>query len=161
MKLEPFIYIWDKGSKVKISGGTTLTDDVDRADMYLPAWLFVVGLFLIGFGGILLTVAIAVQLPFFLGLLAVVLALLGMAAVMCWKNQTIRMLNQDCFEYSTFLGKKTVYRFSDIKELRKNTDSMTLFVADGKVHIESIAIVTDRLVERINRELTDSQWQLA
>ena len=30
---------------------------------------------------------------------------------------------------------------------------MTLFVAEGKVHIESIAIVTDRLSDRINKQL--------
>lgn len=160
MKVKPFVQIRRRRFGIRISAGTTLVDDEDRADMYLPAWLFGFGLLLLAFGGILLAVSVAVQLPAFLSALAAVLALLGVAAVMCWKNQTIRMLDDDCFEYSTFLGKKTVYRFSDIKELRKNTDSMTLFVADGKVHIESIAIVTDRLAERINRELTDSQWQL-
>jgi len=30
---------------------------------------------------------------------------------------------------------------------------MTLFVADGKVHIESCAIVTERLTKRINEQL--------
>ena len=37
---------------------------------------------------------------------------------------------------------------------------MTLFVADGKVHIESVAVITDRLAKRVNQELTDSQWLL-
>ena len=161
MKLKPFVQIRRRRFGIKISAGTTLVDDVDRADMYLPAWFFGLGLLLFAFGGILTAVSIAVQLPFFLSLLAAVLALLGVAVIMYWKNQTIRMLDNDCFEYTTFLGKKTVYRFADIKELKKNTDSMTLLVADGKVHIEACAIVTDRLVERINRELTDSQWLLA
>ena len=78
-----------------------------------------------------------------------------MAAILCWKNQTIRILPNDAFEYSTFLGNKTVYRFSEIKGIRINLDSATLLVADGKVHIESIAIVTDRLEKRINNRLEE------
>ena len=161
MKLKPFVQIKRRRFGIKISAGMTLVDDVDRADMYLPAWFLTVGLFLLAFGGILTAVSIAVQLPFFLSLFAAVLALSGVAVILYWKNQTIRMLSDDCFDYNTFLGKKTVYRFADIKELKKNGDSLTLLVADGKVHIESCAIITDRLVVRINRELTDSQWLLA
>lgn len=81
------------------------------------------------------------------------LAALGVAAFLCWRNQTIKMLSDDYFEYTTFLGKKTVYRFSDIKWIRKNNDSMTLFVADRKVHIEASAKMIARLIDRINRQL--------
>ena len=37
--------------------------------------------------------------------------------------------------------------------MRRNSDSMTLFVGEGKVHIESCAILSDRLVDRINKQL--------
>ena len=149
MKLKPFIHI----RPGKISFGTTLVDDEPRADMFLPAWLFVMGLLLCIFGTIVGIVFAVLQISTLMIALAAVMVLLGVAAFLCWKNQTIRMLPNDAFEYSTFLGKKTIYRFGDIKGLKKNTDSMTLFVADGKVDIESIAIVTDRLSDRINKQL--------
>ena len=149
MKLKPFVHI----RPGKISFGTTLVDDEPRADMFLPAWLFVMGLLLCIFGTIVGIVFAVLQISTLMIALAAVMVLLGVAAFLCWKNQTIRMLPNDAFEYSTFLGKKTIYRFGDIKGLKKNTDSMTLFVADGKVHIESIAIVTDRLSDRINKQL--------
>ena len=151
MKLKPFVHI----RPGKISFGTTLVDDEPRADMFLPAWLFVMGLLLCVFGTIVGIVFAVLQISTLMIALAAVMVLLGVAAILCWKNQTIRMLPNDTFEYSTFLGNKIIYRFSDIKGLKKNTDSMTLFVAEGKVHIESIAILTDRLSDRINKQLEE------
>ena len=151
MKLKPFVHI----RPGKISFGTTLVDDKPRADMFLPAWLFVMGLLLSMFGAIVGIVFAVLQISTLMIALAAVMVLLGVAAILCWKNQTIRMLPNDTFEYSTFLGNKIIYRFSDIKGLKKNTDSMTLFVAEGKVHIESIAILTDRLSDRINKQLEE------
>lgn len=149
MKLKPFVHM----RPGKFSFGTTLVDDEPRADMFLPAWLFVMGLLLSMFGAIVGIVFAVLQISTLIIVLAAGMSLLGVAAILCWKNQTIRMLPNDTFEYSTFLGNKIIYRFSDIKGLKKNTDSMTLFVAEGKVHIESIAIVTDRLSDRINKQL--------
>ena len=151
MKLKPFVHI----RPGKISFGTTLVDDEPRADMFLPAWLFVMGLLLCIFGTIVGIVFAVLQISTLIIVLAAGMSLLGVAAILCWKNQTIRMLPNDTFEYSTFLGNKIIYRFSDIKGLKKNTDSMTLFVAEGKVHIESIAILTDRLSDRINKQLEE------
>ena len=139
----------------KISFGTTLVDDEPRADMFLPAWLLAMGLLLSMFGAIVGIVFAVLQISTLIIVLAAGMSLLGVAAILCWKNQTIRMLPNDTFEYSTFLGNKIIYRFSDIKGLKKNTDSMTLFVAEGKVHIESIAILTDRLSDRINKQLEE------
>ena len=156
MKLKPFIHM----RSGKISFGTTLVDDEPRADMFLPAWMFTMGLLFVIFGVILGTVLIVLQISIILVILAAILVLFGVAALMCWKNQTIRMLPNDTFEYSTFLGNKIIYRFSDIKGLKKNTDSMTLLVADGKIHIESIAIVTDRLSDRINKQLEEQDGNM-
>jgi len=151
MKLKPFVHM----RPGKFSFGTTLVDDEPRADMFLPAWLFVMGLLLSMFGAIVGIVFAVLQISTLIIVLAAGMSLLGVAAILCWKNQTIRMLPNDTFEYSTFLGNKIIYRFSDIKGLKKNTDSMTLFVAEGKVHIESIAILTDRLSDRINKQLEE------
>lgn len=149
MKLKRFVH----KRPGRISFGTTLVDDEPRADMFLPAWLLVMGLLLSVFGAIAGIVFAVLQISTLVIVLSAVMVLLGVAALLCWKNQTIRMLSNDTFEHSTLWGNKTVYRFSDIKGLKKSTDSMTLFVADGKVHIESIAIVTDRLSDRINKQL--------
>ena len=78
---------------------------------------------------------------------------LGIAALLCWKNQSIHVLSDEVFTYTTMFGKTKTYRFRDIQGLRKNQDSLTLFVAGEKVHIESMAILSERLVMRINREL--------
>ena len=151
MKLKPFVHT----RPGKISFGTTIVDDEPRADMFLPAWMFAMGLTLLMLGLIVEIVAVVLQISILLTVLAVMVVLLGVAALLCWKNQTIRMLPNDTFEYSTFLGNKTIYRFCEIKRIRINSDSATLFVADGKVHIESIAIVTDRLENRINKQLEE------
>ena len=50
-------------------------------------------------------------------------------------------------------GNTRTYAFSDIQGLRRNQDSLTLFVAGEKVHIESMAIISDRLILAINRAL--------
>ena len=116
MKLKPFVHMIRPG---KISFGTTLVDDEPRADMFLPAWLFVMGLLLCIFGTIVGIVFAVLQISTLMIALAVVMVLLGVAAFLCWKNQTIRMLPNDTFEYSTFLGNKIIYRFSDIKGLKR------------------------------------------
>lgn len=149
MKLKPFVHM----RTGKFSFGTTLVDEEPRADMFLPAWWFVMGLLSCMFGAIVGIVFAVLQISALMTVLAAVMVFLGVAVLLCWKNKTIRMLPNDTFEYSTFWGKKSIYRFNDIKGLKKNTDSVTLLVADGKVHIESIAIVTARLSNRINKQL--------
>lgn len=136
--------------------GREYADDEPRADMYLPLWLlaFAVALFVLG-AGLGIFAAVAGSVAAVIG--AVCSLVLGVVALLCWKNQTIQVLPNDSFEYTTFLGNKKVYRFDQIKGLRRNQDSMTLFVGDGKVHIEFSAILTERLVQRINQALTNRQ----
>ena len=144
------------GSSVKpgrISGGTYLVDDKMRADMFLPVWLLGLGILLVMFGGIFGIVMTALGLAGPMIILFVALIALGIGAILCWKNQTIRMLANDSFEYSTFLGNKRVYRFGEIRGFRKNNDSFTLYVGDGKVHIDACAIMSEKLEDRINRQL--------
>ena len=86
---------------------------------------------------------------------AVVLLVLAVTCFLCWKNQKIRVLSDEEFEYSIFLGRKKVYAFSDITGLVRNRDSMTLLMGGEKVHMESMAILSERLVERINRRLEE------
>ena len=146
MKIRLLVWIGELLLGEKFSG------DGHRADMFLPIWLLAFSIVLLVAGAVAGIYA-AIKLSLIALVAAVALAALGVAALLCWRNQTIRMLSDDYFEYTTFLGKKTVYRFSDIKGLKKNNDSMTLFVADRKVHIEACAKTTVRLLDRINRQL--------
>lgn len=128
------------------------TGDEPRADMCLPDWILAFGMVLVA-GGV--AVGIYGVLKATVGaLVAGVIALvLGIAAILCWRNQTIRITSETTFEYTTFLGKTYEYKFSQIRGLRQNHDSMTMFVGDGKVHIESSAYISQRLADKINERL--------
>ena len=132
--------------------GVTYSEESPRADMYLPERLLAMGLIFLAGGS-----ACAVYAVFRFAVWAVACAVLGIifgiAALLCWKNQSIHIISDEQFTYTTMFGNTRTYSFSDIQHLHKNADSMTLFVANDKVHIESMAILTDRLVNRINREL--------
>ena len=78
----------------------------------------------------------------------------GIAAALCWKNQKIRILDEETFVYTTMFGRKKIYRFEDIIALKRNRDSFTLIMKGGKVHIESTAILSDRLIEKIGGAFT-------
>ncbi len=127
-------------------------EDKPRADMFLPRKLQVFSVVLMVIG-IILGVYAILNFTLWAVIISPLCLILGIAAFLCWRNQKITVLSEETFEYSTFLGKKTVYRFDEIKMIRKNSDSMTMFVGDGKVHIESAAVMTKALTERINKQL--------
>ena len=130
-------------------------EEAEKADMHLPVKIAAFGLALILGAAVCATLFIIKNEIVFLvfGIFC-----LGFApfTFLCYKNQRIYVLSDEEFEYSTMFGKKTVYKFADIKSLRANQDSMTLFVHDGelhKVHIESSAILSERLMNLINAKL--------
>ena len=127
-----------------------------RADMFLPNWLMGFGVFLDVAALACFIIAFATQVW---GLIIgfVILGLLGIAAWLCWKNQAIKIIDESKFEYTTFLGNKTIYYFSEIKKLRVNQDSFTLFVGNGKVHIEFIANISQRFMDKINEMLEKNE----
>ncbi|MBR2888879.1 MAG: hypothetical protein IKC09_01225 [Oscillospiraceae bacterium] len=128
------------------------TGDEPRADMYLPDRMLGMAIIflLIGIG---LAVAACFTLNPYMILGAVVMIPVGIAALLCWKNQKINMVTSGTFEYTTFLGNTKTYRFADITGLRRNQDSLTLFVGKEKIHIESMAVLSDRLIAAINNAL--------
>lgn len=133
--------------------GSSTSDD-NPADMYLPTWLLAFGIVLLAIGTAL---CILFAASIFTSIGALVFGILclggGVLAYLCWKNQKIRILSDEEFEYTTFLGSKRNYYFKDIIGLKQNQDSMTLFVGEGKVHMESCAIISDRLANLINAAL--------
>ncbi len=132
--------------------GTIYKEDEPRADMYLPLKLLAMG-FVIILGAIVLGTVCVFSFQIWALVAAVVCLLIGILAIVCWKNQTIHIISNDKFEYTTFLGNKHTYYFKDITDLRQNQDSITMFIGNKKVHIESMAIMSDRLVQLINSAL--------
>lgn len=122
-----------------------------KKDMYLPKWVCVLGsVFLIG-AAVCLICSFTISVYALLGF--VVCLCIGIAAVLCWKNQWAEMINDHEFIYSTMFGKKTKYRFSAIRNLKQNSDSVTLYFDNGKIHIESCAIISEEFAEKINHAL--------
>ena len=145
MKLKILVKIVEK--ILGMTGG-----DEPRADMYMPERMLAMALvFLAGGTGC------AIFAIFRFVIWAVVFAVLGIGfgifALLNWKNQSIRIISDEQFVYTTIFGTKKTYNFRDIQGLRRNQDSMTLFVANEKVHIESMAVLSDRLVDLINERL--------
>lgn len=132
--------------------GISTTGDAPRADMFLPDKLLAMALVFLAGGS-----ACALFAVFSFATWAIVCAVLGIVlgifALLCWKNQTIHVISDEQFTYTTMFGNTRTYSFSDIQGLQRNSDSLTLLVANDKVHIESMAILSERLAERINKAL--------
>lgn len=132
--------------------GQELPEDRPRADLYLPLWMLALGIGL-NIWGIFMGV-LTVQKFTPAGLLLCVAGIVtGIAAILYWRNQTVEILTPDTFRYTNPLGRKRVYRFADIRGVKRNKDSMTLILTTGKVPIEFMAVVTLDLAERINHQL--------
>ena len=91
--------------------------------------------------------------------LGIIFLFIFIGILLCSKNQRIYIISDEEFVYSTMFGKKKTYRFDQIIALRKNHDSLTLFVGDGKVHIESSAVMSDRLKKLIIQEFQKKENQ--
>lgn len=125
-----------------------------RADMFLPDFLKYFGLFL-DISAAIFLVAMLITKNWILIIGVLICGGLGIAAWLCWKNQTVRIIDDDTFEYTTFLGKTTVYHFSDIKYLRQNQDSFTLILTNGKVHIESMVCISEAFYNKILEAISE------
>ncbi len=117
-----------------------------KEDMHLPARQLGQGIGATG-GGIALAVYGVVTQDFVLPMIfGAVLLVFGIAAVLCWKNQTITMLDDERFVYRTMFGNEHEHRFSDIVNITRRKNDRTLIMRDGsKVFLESSAEMSDRL----------------
>lgn len=120
-------------------------------DMHLPVW--VCGLGIIFLVAAVVCMAIISISPLICITAAVICLCLGISAVLCWRNQWAEVIDDDEFIYSTMFGNKNKYRFSEITDIRQNSDSMTLFLGKNKIHIESCAIISDRFANLVNQAL--------
>lgn len=136
--------------------GDGFMEEQKKADMYLPVRLLAICL-VMSVLGIALAVFAILNVHLWAGMGAIVCIGFGVASFMCWKNQKIFMITDEIFTYRTFLGNDHEYRFSQIQRAVQNQDSITLVLDTGKVHIESMAVLSERLVERIDRELAKTK----
>jgi len=146
MKLKLFVKIFEK------LFGMVSDDEQPRADMFLPDRLLAMALAFLT-GGVVCALIAVFKLEVWAVICAVLGIVLGTFALLCWRNQAIHVLSDEQFTYTTMFGKTNTYNFSDIHGLRRNHDSMTLFVANKKVHIEAMAVISDRLIKRIHKAL--------
>ena len=83
--------------------GATYSEDQPRADMYLPERLLAMALVFLA-GGTVFGVLFLMTRTLWMIFAAVGGLGFGTVALLCWKNQSIRMISDEEFEYTTFLG---------------------------------------------------------
>ena len=123
-------------------------------DMYLPSWVCVLGIVFLVAACVCLVLTFSTSVYSLIGF--VICLAIGAAAVLCWKNQGATMIDDDTFLYTSMFGTDHSYRFSDIRKLKKNADSFTLILENGKVHIENCAILSERFFNAIDSVLERS-----
>ena len=138
--------------------GMTSSDGKPRADMYLPERALAMALVFLA-GGTACGIYAAITHAAAAIVFAVLGLGLGVALLLCWKNQTIRIISEEQFVYKTMFGREHTYNFADIQGLRPNKDSVTLFVAGEKVHMESMAVLSENLVRKLNMALNELNEQ--
>lgn len=127
-------------------------------DVYLPFFVCTFGLCLIA-AGVYLIIAPESEASRTLGYkYAIAISfILGLLAVVWWKNQWIKVINDREFIYSSLFGIRRIYRFDDIIKLKsvssgKGYPYMTIILNNGRVHIEGFAMVSDRFAEAVNKK---------
>lgn len=120
-------------------------------DVYLPVWVCWLGIAFLAAALVCFALAFAISVNWLLGF-AFCLGL-GIAAILCWKNQWVVMTDDHTFIYSTMFGRKTQHHMLELREYKQNSDSLTLILENGKVHIESCAIVSERFANAVDAVL--------
>ena len=83
--------------------GVTYRDGTPRADMYLPERLLAMALILLA-GGTACAIYAVISHAVWAIVCAVLGLVFGLAAVLCWRNQTIHVLSEEQFTYTTMFG---------------------------------------------------------
>ncbi len=120
-------------------------------DMYLPFWVCILGIVFLILACVALVISFTDSIHMLVGVVAG--AGIGVSAILCWKNQSARMIDSNSFVYTTMFGKEICYRFAEIQGIKVTKDSYTLIMATGKVHIEFCAVLSDRFADAINEVL--------
>lgn len=140
---------WRKNG-VRIRVWSTIPEGKPRGDMCLPVMYLTVGILSMIFGVVACILMVAADGPAVLFLVGLLCIPAGIMSILEWRNRTIRMCPKDMFEYSNTFGKKQMYSFSDIKEIRQGLISTKLILADRSIPISSDAIISERFRKRLD-----------
>lgn len=141
--------------KTKKVGGWRLTvwytgpERKPVGDMCMPDSYAALGILAMVFGAVAIIIHFAAYAPFVMALLGLASFFGGIPVLLAWKNRVIRMLPEDRFEYTTAIGRKQVYSFSEISELRKGFCCWKLILGDRTIEIGSDAVVSEKLRSRL------------
>lgn len=130
--------VWSSGPERKQIG-----------DMCMPDPYAAMGIFCMIAGVVVVIITFATEVPFGLAIGGFASFAGGVLMLLAWKNRVIRMLPGDRFEYVNAFGRKQVYSFTDISELRKGFLCWNLILGDRKIQIDSDAVVSERLSRRL------------
>ena len=125
-------------------------------DMCMPDSYAAMGIFGLTAGVVVMIITFATGAPFWMAMVGFASFAGGVLLLLAWKNRVIRMLPGDRFEYVTAFGRKQVYYFSDISELRMGFLCWNLMLGDRTIQIDSDAVVSEKLrscLEARKREL--------
>ncbi|MGN0517125.1 MAG: hypothetical protein ACI4II_00190 [Acutalibacteraceae bacterium] len=118
-------------------------------DMYLPISVLLSGILFIALALVIFPLNLTNIVLCFIVCSASLL--IGIAGVLCWKNQWIEVVNSNAFVYSTMFGKEKLYYFTEIKDLKYKHDCLELVFENSKVKIDYNAVVSKRLSDAISR----------
>ena len=145
---------WSKGGW-RLTVWTTLPEGKQRGDMCKPSFYIVLGVFSIVLGCVGGIVMFAAKAPVWIGLLMLLMIPMGINVLLEWKNRGILMLPGDRFAYTTTFGRKQIYSFSQISQISRALGGMKLCVGAQRIDIDFDAMVTERLIKRLEQRQTE------
>lgn len=110
--------------------------------VYMPKWMFFFGMAMYVIGAVFLIVLCA-EKKWFQAIPGIGFMIFGAIAMACQLNQRAVKLTDGTYVYSTMFGKKKHFSADDRIGMRYNSDSVTVFLKNGKIHIESLAQISD------------------
>ena len=123
-----------------------------RGDMYQPSSMLTLAVLCLIIG-ICCGLGTVVNFTAYNIIIALLFVILGIFLVLLWKNQKIVIINDTQFEYSCPFGKKTVYKFKDIRGLKKGRFSSKLLIGKESISIYSTSIMSKELITLIDNAL--------
>ena len=123
-----------------------------KADMQLPVRVAFFGVAM-AFCGLFLTIIALFSATWSMLLFAFFALAVSAYSFLSYKFQRIHVLSDTEFEYTTFLGKRKIYRFEHIRAIKSNSESHILILVDGRINVEPNTVMSERLKQLFNKEL--------
>jgi len=123
-----------------------------KADMFMPRAMLVCLILIFLCDALVLVLGILTE-NWAEVLLSCVYLPLGILWFLWWKNQSIKILDEDTFRYTNMFGKKSIHSFSRISHIQVYLSSISVLVGRKRIFIDGGARVTKPLAQRLNEVL--------